>query len=73
LNLHQLKYWLKKIENTKATSAPSTKWVSVAMDVPSQEINETLQIKVGQTSIEVKPGFNPSFRADVIRALKTLC
>jgi hypothetical protein len=73
LKLHQLKYWIKKIENTNSKPETPTKWVPVAMDEPSQELNETLMIKVGQASIEVKPGFNPSLLVDVVRTLKTLC
>jgi hypothetical protein len=74
LSLHQLRYWLKKIElTTKSGAEPATKWIPVSMEEIPLEPNETLQIKVGQASIEVKPGFNPSLLADVVRTLKALC
>lgn len=74
LSLHQLRYWLKKIEHTTKTQAePSTKWIPVSMEEIRQEPDEILQIKIGVAAIEVKPGFNPSFLADVVRTLKTLC
>jgi hypothetical protein len=65
LKLHQLKYWLKRFETTNETNAPLTNWVSITMNEPSQELNETLHIHSGQASIEVKPGFNPSFLAGI--------
>lgn len=67
LKLHQFKYWYYKIENNKTTPAPSTKWVSVSVEDHTQEVNETLQIKVGQAIIEIKPDFNPSFLSDVCK------
>jgi hypothetical protein len=73
LKLHQLKYWLKRVEGSSAKQKPKTKWASVEIEETVEELNETLQIKVGQASIEVKPGFNPAFLADVVRTLKTLC
>jgi hypothetical protein len=74
LSLHQLRYWLKKIQHTtKSEAESSTKWIPVLMEEIPLEPTETLQIKIGEASIEVKPGFNPSFLADVVRTLKTLC
>ena len=74
LSLHQLRYWLKKVElTTKSTPEPSTKWIPVLMEESPQESNETLQIKIGQASIEVKSGFDSTFLADVVRTLTTLC
>jgi len=72
LKLHQFKYWFYKIEKKK-TSVPKSNWVSVTLDESNQDIRETLKIKIGQASIEVKSGFNPSLLADVIKVLKTVC
>lgn len=72
VRLHQLRYWLRKIEHP-AKSEVSTRWVPVNLvDVPC-ESDEKLLIKIGDTSIEVKPGFNPSFLADVVRTLRSSC
>lgn len=74
--IHQFKYWLYKIEKEKAAAtaviSPSN-WVSVSLDEKQQDVSEILEIKIGEASIEVKPGFNPSFLADVVKTLKTLC
>ncbi|WP_409978524.1 IS66 family insertion sequence element accessory protein TnpA [Anoxybacteroides amylolyticum] len=35
LKVHQLKYWLKRLEGSNATPNPSTKWASVVMADPS--------------------------------------
>lgn len=72
LKIHQFKYWLYKIEK-KNTSATKSNWVSVTLDEGMYDTDETLEIKVGQASINVKHGFNPSLLADVIKVLKTVC
>jgi hypothetical protein len=71
LNIHQLKYWLKKIKGPKPSHETISKFTPVV--VAEISTNETLEVKVGQVSVEVRPGFDPSFLADVIRTLKTLC
>lgn len=75
LSLHKLRYWLKKLENRNSEHSPThaTKWIPIAFEESLQDLNESLQIKVGQVSIEVKPGFNPSLLAEVIRTIKLIC
>ena len=75
ISIHQLKYWLKRIEVPKPRITTSPQWVPVELEDSNVENtnNEALQIKVGLASIEVKPGFNPSHLKDVIKVLKTLC
>ncbi|WP_238583557.1 IS66 family insertion sequence element accessory protein TnpA [Anoxybacteroides amylolyticum] len=73
LKVHQLKYWLKRLEGSNATPNPSTKWASVVMADPSIHEEDSIQVKIGECSIEVKQGFNPSLFADVVKVLKTLC
>ena len=73
LKLHQFKYWLKRLKGSSAKQKPKTKWTSVEIEETVEERNETLQIKIGEAAIEVKPGFNPAFLADVVRTLTTLC
>nr|WP_274520083.1 hypothetical protein [Anoxybacillus amylolyticus] len=34
---------------------------------------DSIQVKIGECSIEVKQGFPPSLFADVVKVLKTLC
>jgi hypothetical protein len=73
LKEHQLKYWLKRIEGSNSKQKSKAQWASVSIEEVVEEPNDTLQIKIGEASIEVKPGFNPSFLADVVRTLKNLC
>jgi hypothetical protein len=73
LKLHQFKYWLKRIEDSNSTQNNSTQWTSVTIDEAAKAVDEALQVKVGQASIEVKPGFNPTLLADVVRTLKSIC
>lgn len=70
VKLHQLHYWLKKFKSESSSSTTSPIWVSVTMDDPFN--GDSLYIKIGQASIEVRPGFDPSFLADVIRTLRSL-
>lgn len=70
LKLHQFRYWLYKIEKKKSSSS-KTEWISVTVEDTAQTASETVQIKVDQAIIEVKPGFNPSFLREVVKALKT--
>lgn len=32
LSLHQLRYWLKKIESSKSKPEPSAKWIPVSLE-----------------------------------------
>lgn len=73
LKIHQFKYWLKRIEDSKSTQIPHAKWASVTIEEAAPEVNEPLHVKVGHASIEVKPGFNPTLLADVVRTLNKLC
>ncbi|KJE27986.1 hypothetical protein LG52_3146 [Geobacillus kaustophilus] len=70
---HQLKYWIKRIEGSTVPSKPSTTWTSVVMVDPSSDNESSIQVKIGECSIEVKQGFNPSLFADVVKVLKFLC
>lgn len=74
LKVHQLKYWLKKIGDSNPNERPKTKWTSISFEETTEkDSSESLFIKISEASIEVKPGFNPSFLTDVIKVLKTVC
>lgn len=68
---HQLKYWLKRIE--EPTLASTVSFTSVVIEDQTTKQDDVLQIKVGDVSIEVRPGFNRSLLSDVIKTLKALC
>ncbi|WP_081485576.1 IS66 family insertion sequence element accessory protein TnpA [Bacillus methanolicus] len=73
LSIHQLKYWLIRIDGSKSIQKTSTQWVPITLEEsPSQE-TDSLQIKIGAVSTEVKTNFNPTLFADVVKVLKTIC
>lgn len=71
----QLWYWLRKIKNKKpATPVKSTQWLPVEVRAEKPMVqNNTLLIKVGQASIEVRPGFDPKLLSEVVRLLAAIC
>ncbi|MFC5773218.1 MULTISPECIES: IS66 family insertion sequence element accessory protein TnpA [Ectobacillus] len=75
VSLNQLKYWLKQIPiSEKQANTSGLQWVKVSsVGTILQEEQEILRITVGAASVEVKPGFTPSFLADVVRTLHSLC
>ncbi|HAJ4014866.1 IS66 family insertion sequence element accessory protein TnpB [Heyndrickxia sporothermodurans] len=72
ISIHQLKYWLYKADNFYSTQDSNSKWIPVTLEESEQQ-NETLHINVGSASIVVKPGFNPTLLAEVVKALKSVC
>lgn len=73
LKPHQLGYWLRKLEPKEPVVTPSPHWMSLEVSEQPDEAGSSLLVKIGQTSIEVKPGFNPTLFSQVVRTLKTLC
>lgn len=74
IKVHQLKYWLKRIEGSKANHSKENskmEWIPIALNDSHEMQNETMiQIKIGSASIEVKHGFDPALLADVVKVLK---
>lgn len=70
---HQLRYWVRKLESNKIASTSSPKWMTVEVDEQAKASEDSLFITVGEATVEVKPGFNQSLLADVVRTLTTLC
>ncbi|WML53436.1 hypothetical protein RCG17_01680 [Neobacillus sp. PS3-12] len=68
-------YWLKKFNSAEipdSRSLKDSKWLSI--DVDDQVVGNTnLLVKVGEVTIEVKPGYDPVLFLDVVRKLKSLC
>jgi hypothetical protein len=73
LSLHQLKYWLKKmnISVRPRSSASSTQWLPVALTGNKQRLDRTgnLVVRVGSASIEVPADFNANLLRDIVRTL----
>lgn len=70
IKLNRFWYWSRKLrtQNQKDSSAEEVQWLSVQMDEPPLQ-ETTLTVQVGNVSIEVKPGFNPTLLQQVIQAL----
>lgn len=73
ISIHKLKYWLYKVDDSHSTQDSKNKWIPVALGESDEQQNETLTIRVGFASIEVKSGFNSSLLVDVVKVLNTVC
>jgi hypothetical protein len=75
LKLHQVRYWQRQFKNQATSSESSPQWLSVKIcDVnQSQPRENSLLIKVGAITIEVKSGFDPELLLEVVRTLSAIC
>ena len=69
----QLRYWLRKYKNNEKADTPH--WLPVELDshTCSSVQNIPLLVKVGQATIEVKPGYDRELLKDLVRTLLPLC
>jgi hypothetical protein len=72
-SMHQLKYWLKKmnISVRPRSSSSSTQWLPAALPSSKLQIDGTgnLVVRVGSASIEVSVDFNANLLRDLVRTL----
>jgi hypothetical protein len=72
---YQFFYWQRKLrlaeQETPATSKPQ--WLPVRVGESATAGASPIVVRIGAAAIEVRPGFEPSLLAEVVRALKTLC
>jgi len=73
LKPHQLWYWVRKLKPTEAGLASSPIWLPIEVAEQPSDPESSLLIRIGQASVEVKPGFNPDLLSDVVRTLAGLC
>ncbi len=66
LKPHQLYYRLDKAKDKKKAAS---KWLLLESDEPE---TESIKVKIGPATIEVKPGFNPALLAAVVRTLQSI-
>jgi hypothetical protein len=68
---HQLRYWIRKFNTSdNETQTTSVQWISVEMgERHTSGHPNTLPIRIGQATIEVRPGFDPTLLAEVVRTL----
>jgi len=74
ISLRQLSYWLRKEAKKETVTATSTRWLPVEINNQgAASENNSLQIKMGPASIEIRPGFDQKLLLDVLKTLKVLC
>jgi hypothetical protein len=74
LKPYQLRSWLRKLQPKDTTTAMPSQWMSVEVGgLGHSNLESTLLIRVGQATVEVKPGFDPTLLADVVRTLSEQC
>lgn len=72
IKTHRLYYWLRRLRTEVAEPVGPSRWLSVETEEP-QSPASSLCIRVGQATVEVKPGFDATLLADVVRTLAGLC
>ncbi|MCY9691478.1 IS66 family insertion sequence element accessory protein TnpA [Paenibacillus alginolyticus] len=74
--IHQLKYWLRKLNESSSSATSSSNWLPLAIHSPSAEFStpsSSLTVRVGHLAIEVQAGFNPNLLQEIVRALDLSC
>jgi hypothetical protein len=75
INRRQFHYWIRNLETLSSKNtpkAPRSHWVEVNVE-HSEVTASAIVVQVGAAAIEIKPGFNSSLLAEVIRTLQTVC
>jgi hypothetical protein len=74
--IHQLKYWLRKLNEPSSSTSSSSNWLPLAIHNPSAEFSSpssSLTVRVGLVGIEVHTGFNPELLREIVRVLESSC
>jgi hypothetical protein len=70
INIHRFRYWTRKLRTSqRGESTGEIRWLSVKMAEPTNEPDDTLTVVIGDVSIVVRPGFNPTFLKQVVQTL----
>jgi hypothetical protein len=71
LKPHQFNYYLYKDKAQNQLAAPATtRWLSVEIEESTTTPDKvSLLVKVGEATIEVKPGFDPALLCQLVRTL----
>jgi len=76
VKLHRFKYWLykRKSSNSASVAKNNKQWIAIETAPVASSMQENAMIvKVGQASIQVKPGFDPVLLRDVVKVLAGSC
>lgn len=76
LKIHQLQYWIKKFRSTPC-STPSTSHANNWLSAEWKEENiapscAPLQLRYGQATLDIQPGFDPELLKKVVQVLVSL-
>lgn len=66
---HSLRYWMHRVGAGESNESLTPQWLSVEVEGTSSPSKSPLHIRVGQATIEVKPGFDPILLKEVVQAL----
>jgi hypothetical protein len=74
VKLCQLRYQLRKASPANAATDSQPHWLSMEVDNdPPKKSMNSLCIRVGSATIEVRSGFDRELLADTLRVLATIC
>ena len=73
--IHQLKYWLRKLNPISSSTPSSATWLplTIASHPAESSSSSSFLVRVGHAGIEVKTGFNPELLREIVRALELSC
>lgn len=66
---YQLRYWIKKLKSEEESKSPSNQWISIEMNEQNSVSSDELKVKIGEITLEVRAGFNPTLLSDVVKVL----
>lgn len=74
-SVHQLKYWLRKLNPRKVStlSTTSSSWLPVSFEPSGHEPDLPILVRIGRVGIEVRPGFNSELLRQVVQSLDSSC
>lgn len=74
INSRTFNYWYRKLKNADDYEKKSTNWLSMKLEKRFEQPEAlTINIKIGNATIETNPGFDTEHLLKVIRTLNSLC
>jgi len=75
LHIKQFNYWLRKHRSeNRATDRNASGWVTLDVKEHTDCLQDnSLKIRLGQATVEVKPGIDQKLLLDVLKTLRAIC
>lgn len=74
LKIHQLRYWIRKFRDEANSSSLPSQWLGIDIKaLEPKSPSNVLTLRVGQVTLEVKPGVDQVLLSDVVRTILTIC